>query len=427
MIVKFREGQPAQRNRIPMIVDAKGGSVVVFLVCVELFRGIAGHSSPPSSTSPSPLSNSVRNDGKVSAFYVLGDSSVDCGENTLFYPFLHKNLSLHPCSGSDSSLIPHFLAEKMGLGNSPPFYGQNSSVDYVLKGLNFGSAEATIMNFGDRKFQSLNQQIRQALETFQLVQLHLTEEDTREFMESSVTYLSFGKDDYVELFLRNSSSASTPKFTAQEFSGILVNQMTTAVMKLYHANVRKIVCMGILPLGCAPRIVWERRNWTSSEGRERGKTCVQEINELIVQYNTKMQDRAAKLNRELIDVKIVFCDVYQGIMEIIANPVKHGMEDIRGACCGAGWNGALVGCLARAMACRRESAHVWWDLYNPTREVNRLLADSAWSGHRNGLSKIDSICHPVSIQKLVSTSTSASSSSEGGTYNVARQDRSLQP
>lgn len=43
------------------------------------------------------------------AFNVLGDSSVDCGENTLFYPFLHRNLSLVPCDGSDSSLLPHLL------------------------------------------------------------------------------------------------------------------------------------------------------------------------------------------------------------------------------------------------------------------------------------------------------------------------------
>ncbi|KAI4340503.1 hypothetical protein MLD38_025332 [Melastoma candidum] len=166
-----------------MIRDAKGapraGAVVVFLVCMEMFREIAAHSLPSSSsTSPSLLSNSAGNDGKVSAFYVLGDSSVDCGENTLFYPFLHMNLSLHPCSGSDSESYPTFSHRKDGPCQLPT--GQNNSVDFVLKGLNFGSAEATIMNFGDRKFQSLNQQIRQALETFQLVQLHLTEKDARD-------------------------------------------------------------------------------------------------------------------------------------------------------------------------------------------------------------------------------------------------------
>lgn len=45
----------------------------------------------------------------VSALYVLGDSSVDCGDNTLFYPLLHGRLSLYPCNGSDATLLPQLL------------------------------------------------------------------------------------------------------------------------------------------------------------------------------------------------------------------------------------------------------------------------------------------------------------------------------
>ncbi|WVY91210.1 hypothetical protein V8G54_036724 [Vigna mungo] len=45
----------------------------------------------------------------VSAFYVLGDSSVDCGDNTLFHPLLHGRLSFYPCNGSDATLLPQLL------------------------------------------------------------------------------------------------------------------------------------------------------------------------------------------------------------------------------------------------------------------------------------------------------------------------------
>lgn len=45
----------------------------------------------------------------VSALYVLGDSSIDCGSNTLFYSRLHRNLSLVPCNGVDGNLLPHVL------------------------------------------------------------------------------------------------------------------------------------------------------------------------------------------------------------------------------------------------------------------------------------------------------------------------------
>lgn len=51
----------------------------------------------------------------VSALYVLGDSSVDCGNNTLFYSHLHRNLSLIPCNGSDGNLLPHLLGMFLSL------------------------------------------------------------------------------------------------------------------------------------------------------------------------------------------------------------------------------------------------------------------------------------------------------------------------
>lgn len=55
------------------------------------------------------VTTTMRKGRDVPALYILGDSSVDCGENTLFYPLLHRNLSLYPCNGSDSSLLPHLL------------------------------------------------------------------------------------------------------------------------------------------------------------------------------------------------------------------------------------------------------------------------------------------------------------------------------
>lgn len=45
----------------------------------------------------------------VTSMYILGDSSVDCGDNTPFYPILHQNLSLYPCNGSDQTLLPQLL------------------------------------------------------------------------------------------------------------------------------------------------------------------------------------------------------------------------------------------------------------------------------------------------------------------------------
>ncbi|KAB1226947.1 hypothetical protein CJ030_MR1G022249 [Morella rubra] len=53
----------------------------------------------------------------------------------------------------------HMASKKMGLANIPAFYGQNGSIEELLLGLNFGSAEATIMKPSSMSRQSLNQQL----------------------------------------------------------------------------------------------------------------------------------------------------------------------------------------------------------------------------------------------------------------------------
>ncbi|GMN47006.1 hypothetical protein TIFTF001_016183 [Ficus carica] len=352
----------------------------------------------------------------VSAMYVLGDSSVDCGDNTLFYSRLHRNLSLLPCIGN-GSLLPHLLvwnlridsdasfnnfvlesAGKMGLPNALPFYNQNGSVADLVRGVNFGSAQATIMNPGSQGYQSLNQQLRQVSETVELLQLQLSPREVLHFVRSSVFYLSFGKDDYINFFLSNSSNV-TPKQSSQEIAHILVTEMVNAVRSLHDLKIRKFICQGILPLGCTPRAVWKK--FDLAEGEDDGAGCWEKINEMVLEYNVMLEEEIMELNAEMRDAHIVFCDVYQGIREILAKPESYGFEEVKSACCGLGLYGATVGCLSEGMACDKRESHVWWDQFNPTKAVNALLADSGWSGL-----PFPGLCRPFPIQELLYPSPS---------------------
>ncbi|KAL8531055.1 hypothetical protein ACS0TY_007897 [Phlomoides rotata] len=318
----------------------------------------------------------------ASAMYVLGDSSVDCGDNTPLDAFIPKNISQFPCNGSDATLLPHLIAKKMGLPYTTPFYSQNGSIPEIQQGINFGSAEATILYPGSSNYQSLNQQLRQAFETLQLLQLQLGQETATNFIRSSVFYLSFGKDDFLDYFLRNSSETGF-KYNGQNFTQILVHQMMNAIRSLYASNVRKIVCAGVLPLGCTPHLM----SSSSSKG------CFDEANTLVLEFNTRLQQNIAAINAELRDAHIIFCDVYRAIMEFINNPKAYGIEDVKNACCGLGRGG---GCFSTNMACGKASTHIWWDFNNPTPAVNSLLADSTWSGR-----PVSSICSPITLQQLL--------------------------
>ncbi|XVF05001.1 hypothetical protein REPUB_Repub05bG0132200 [Reevesia pubescens] len=342
-----------------------------------------------------------KSSSEVSAMYVLGDSSVDCGVNALLYPIFHQHLSLFPCNGSNSILLPYLLAEKMGLPYIQPFYSQNGSIEGLLRGVNYGAAQATILSPSSLSHQSLNHQLRQVFETLQLLELQLGQESSNHFIRSSVFYLSFGKDDYIDLFLRNFSGVMA-KYSGPEFAKILVNQMVHAMRNLYDMNVRKVVCMGILPLGCTPGFRWEWHNPRVRGNIEDGKGRVDEINELVLQYNIMLEEHIVMLNEELPDVQIVFCDLYQGFKKIITYPQFFGFEDSKSACCGLGLYGAEIGCLSSKMACNTVSSHVWWELYSPTPEVNSLIADSAWSGEV----LLSNICRPTTIRDLVYTEES---------------------
>ncbi|XWS28452.1 hypothetical protein CRYUN_Cryun25bG0070300 [Craigia yunnanensis] len=304
----------------------------------------------------------------VSAMYMLGDSSVDCGVNSLFYPIVHQDLSLFPCNGSNSILLPYLLAEKMGLPYTVPFYSQNGSIEGLLSGVNYGAAQATILSPSSLSHQSLNQQLRQVFETLQLLELQLGQESSYHFVRSSLFYLSFGKDDYIDLFLQN-------------FSGCM------------HGNIT---------FGCTPSLLLEWHSPTARGNIDDGTGCAEEINELVLQYNTMLEEHIVRLNEELPDAHIVFCDLYQGVKKIITHPKLFGFEDAKSACCGLGFYGAKIGCISSDMACKTVSAHVWWDLYNPTPEVNSLLADSAWSGEV----VLSNLCRPITVQDLVCTSVS---------------------
>lgn len=212
----------------------------------------------------------------------------------------------------------------MGFPLIRPFYSQNGSLNEVMSGLNFGSTQATIMTRkGRQSHQSLTQQLRQVSEALQLLQLYLREDAALEFTQSSIFMLSFGKEDYIDLLLRN-SSINISNHTARDFATVLVNQMSNAMRYLYDVNARKIICLGTLPVGYTPRMA-RACSKKSSGVDDHGKACADNVNTFVLEYNQLLAQRIEELNEEFTDAQIVFCDVYEGMMEIMSKQNQYGM------------------------------------------------------------------------------------------------------
>lgn len=80
--------------------------------------------------------------------------------------------------------------------------------------------------------------------------------------------------------------------------------------------VRRVVVMGLGPIGCAPRYLWQ---YSSEDG-----SCIDEINNVVMEFNFIMRRMVQELNQQLPDIKIIFCDVLEGSLEIIKNHQQYG-------------------------------------------------------------------------------------------------------
>lgn len=91
------------------------------------------------------------------------------------------------------------------------------------------------------------------------------------------------------------------------------------LQNLYNANARNVVVMGLAPLGCAPYYLW----LYESENGE----CVEMINDMIVEFNFAMRYMVEELNHELVGANVIFCDAFEGSMDIMKNSDHYGEKN----------------------------------------------------------------------------------------------------
>ncbi|XP_058100442.1 GDSL esterase/lipase At5g08460-like isoform X2 [Magnolia sinica] len=283
--------------------------------------------------------------------FVFGDSTVDCGTNNFLGTLARADLlpygrdfdTHEPTGRFCNGRIPvDYIALHLGLPFVPAFLGQSGSVKDMSQGVNYASAGAGVLfSSGSDLGQhiSLTQQIQQAMDTFQQFVLSMGEEAANDMISKSVFYFSIGSNDYIHYYLPNVSRVQS-LFLPWEFNQLLAATIKQELKNLYNANVRRVVVMGMAPLGCTPHYLWK---YNSQDGH-----CVEEINDMVIEFNFAMRYVIDELRWELPDAKVTFCDVFEGSMDILRNYRHYGFETVTDACCGLGrygdnaWSGLHV-------------------------------------------------------------------------------------
>ncbi|KAL7594580.1 GDSL esterase/lipase 7 [Lactuca sativa] len=343
---------------------------------------------PPPPLPPSP----------VPALFVIGDSSVDCGTNNFLGTFARadrlpygRDFDTHQPTGrfSNGRIPVDYLALHLGLPFVPSFLGQSGSVNDMKRGLNYASAGAGIIfSSGSELGQhiSFTQQIQQVMDTFQRFILTMGEAAASSLITNSIFYISIGTNDYIHYYLPNVSDVQS-KYVSWKFTQFLAQSMKQEIKNLYNAKVRRVVVMGLAPIGCAPYYLWQ---YNSTNGE-----CVKEINNMIMEFNFVLRYTVGELRKELNNSNIIFCDAYLGSMDIMKNFDQYGFSVMNSACCGLGRYNGWIMCISPGMACENASDHLWWDQFHPTSAVNEILAENVWSGLHTKM------CYPMNMMDMV--------------------------
>ncbi|XP_010529639.1 PREDICTED: GDSL esterase/lipase At5g08460 [Tarenaya hassleriana] len=334
------------------------------------------------------------------ALFVFGDSSVDCGTNNFLGTFARadrlpygRDFDTHQPTGrfSNGRIPVDYLALRLGLPFVPSYLGQTGTVEDMLHGVNYASAGAGIIfssgsELGQRV--SFAMQIEQFVDTYQQIILSIGEEAADNLISNSVFYISIGVNDYIHFYIRNISNVQN-LYSPWHFNQFLVSNMKRELKNLYNVNARRVVVMGLPPIGCAPYYLWR---YSSRNGE-----CAEEMNSMIMESNFVMRYMIDQLNLDLPGATLIFCDVLQGAMNILQNHQLYGFNVTSEACCGLGKYKGWFPCIAPEMACEDASSHLWWDQFHPTDAVNAILADNVWNS-----SHVD-MCFPMSLEALLAS------------------------
>ncbi|KAL9457420.1 hypothetical protein AB3S75_006465 [Citrus x aurantiifolia] len=315
---------------------------------------------------------------KVPAVIVFGDSSVDTGNNNVIATVLKSNF--HPygrdfeggrptgrfCNGR---VPPDFISEAFGLKPTIPAYldpAYNisdfaSGVCFASAGTGYDIVTSSVLNVIP---------LLKELEYFQDYQnklrAYVGEAKAKEVITEALYIVSLGTNDFLEnyyIFPQRRAHLSPTQF--QDF---LIGLAENFLRKLYNLGARKFSLTGLPPMGCLPL---ERT--TNFPGHH---DCVEEYNNVALEFNGKLSSLAIRLNRELPGIRILDAEAFKIFDQIIRKPDAYGFEVVEKACCATGTYEMSYLCSQRSpFTCEDASKYVFWDAFHPTEKTNKIISD----------------------------------------------------
>ncbi|CAK9175619.1 unnamed protein product [Ilex paraguariensis] len=308
--------------------------------------------------------------------FVFGDSLTEVGNNNFLQLSLAK--SNYPFYGIDyvgGRATGRFtngrtIAEKLGISSPPPYLSLSPNDDAILKGVSYASGGAGILNETGLYFiqrLSFDDQIDYFENTTKVIKTKIGVEAANKLFNEAVYFIGLGSNDYVNNFLQP-FLPDGQQYTHEEFLGLLTSTLGGQLTRLHQLGARKMVFHSLGPLGCIP----------SQRVKSRRGQCLEQVNKWALQFNSRVQNLIAILNRNLPSAQIAFADTYQPVLDLINNPTAYGFKVSNTSCCNVDTSiGGL--CLPNSKLCKNRKDYVFWDAFHPSDAANAVLADRLFS------------------------------------------------
>ncbi|KAE8766493.1 GDSL esterase/lipase [Hordeum vulgare] len=321
----------------------------------------------------------------VPGVMIFGDSVVDAGNNnrlaTLvradFPPYGRDFPATHAPTGRfcNGKLATDYTVESLGLSSYPPAYlseEAQSDNKTLLQGANFASGAAGYLDATAALYGaiSLGRQLDYFKEYQSKVAAVAGEKRAAALTSGSIYLVSAGTSDYVQNYYVNAMLAAA--YTPDQFADALMQPFTAFVERLYGLGARRIGVTSLPPMGCLPASVT-----LFGGGGGGGGGCVERLNNDSLAFNAKLQAASDAAKKRHSDLKLVVLDIYNPLLNLVADPMTAGFFESRRACCGTGTIETSVLCHQGAPGtCANATGYVFWDGFHPTDAANKVLADA---------------------------------------------------
>ncbi|GMN36773.1 hypothetical protein TIFTF001_006288 [Ficus carica] len=319
------------------------------------------------------------------ALFIFGDSFFDAGNNNYintttldqanFWPYGETFFRFPTGRFSDGRLIPDFVAEYANLPLISPFL--QPGFRHYNDGVNFASSGAGALV---ETFQGSVIDLKTQLRNYKKVEgwlRHKVGSVGAEVTLSKAVYLfSIGTNDYMSIFLTNSTVLTT--FSHSQYVHMVIGNLTAVLKEIYTLGGRKFGFMNLPEFGCSPGIRITKQDTDGS--------CIKEASTLTKLHNQALSKLLMKLEKQLKGFKYSLYDLSSNLRHRMNHPSKFGFKEGKTACCGTSKFRGVFSCGGKRLGikkynlCDNPNEYVFWDSYHLTENAYKQLALQMWTG-----------------------------------------------